>query len=129
MEAAKKIIVPGDFDIPVFETENKVIYIGIPGSFKASGQPLFSAPLIIINYGVSKKRCAEASKNLGNIIGSGKFIDPNKHAIIEFEIPSDQSYSFTYESYKHFSNNDLKSIIDFGIRHYNLPEPSLIYNI
>ena|SRR5690606_21219236 len=126
---AKEILRPSDFYIPVFETEDRVIYIGIPIKIKTYGQALFSAPLILINCGLSKSISNQFSENLDKLVGNDKFIDPKKYSIVEFEIDSEQSYSFTYESYRHFSNKDMNSIINIAVNHFNLPEPHLIYTI
>jgi hypothetical protein len=126
---AKQLISPSDFYIPYFETENKVIYVGIPIKIKTYGQALFSAPLILINYGVTKAIPEKSFKNLDNIIGSDKIINPDKHTIVEFEIDAESSYSFTYESYTHFSKKDMDKIINIAISQFNLPEPQLIYTI
>lgn len=126
---AKQLLSPSDYYIPFFETENKVIYVGIPIKMKTYGQPLFSAPLILINYGASKTVSEKSLKSIDNIIGQDKIINPDKYAIVEFEIDADSSYSFTYESYRHFSKKDMDAIINKAIEHFNLPEPQLIYNI
>lgn len=127
--AAKHIIEPSDFYIPYFETENKIIYIGIPIKIKTFGQALFSAPLILINYGASRTNPDESFKNFENIVGCNKLISPEKYTIVEFGIDADSSYGFTYESYKHFSKRDMNAIIHKTINQFNLPEPQLVYNV
>src|SRR5690606_33894234 len=126
---AKHLTSPSDFYIPYFETENKVIYIGIPIKIKTYGQDLYSAPLVLINYGVSKTDSETSTKNVDNIIGENKFINPNKHTIVEFKIDAESTYGFTYESYRHFSKKDMDAIINIAINHFNLPEPQLVYNV
>lgn len=126
---AKQLLSPTDYYIPFFETENKVIYVGIPIKIKTYGQALFSAPLILINYGATKAVSENSLKNADNIVGTDKIINPDKYTIIEFEIDADSSYSFTYESYRHFSKKDMDAIINKAIHYFNLPEPQLIYNV
>src|SRR5690606_3879434 len=126
---AKQLISLSDFYIPYFETESKVIYIGIPIKIKTYGQAMFSAPLILINYGVTKAIPEKSFRNLDNMIGYDKIINPDTHTIIEFEIDAESSHSFTYESYTHFSKKDMDKILNLAIDQFNLPQPQFIYNI
>lgn len=126
---AKHLTSPSDFYIPYFETENKVIYIGIPIMIKTYGQDLFSAPLVLINYGVTKAVSEKSDKIVENIIGDNKIINPKNHTILEFKIDGESNHGFAYESYRHFSKKDMDSIISLAINHFNLPEPQLIYNL
>jgi hypothetical protein len=126
---AKQLLSPSDHYIPHFETENKVIYIGIPIKIKTYGRALFTAPLIIINLGVTKSISEESYKNLDKAVGFYKPIDPDEYTIVELEIDSDSTYSFTNESYRNFSIKDMNSIINIAITQFDLPKPQLIYHI
>jgi|GEM_PF-3412111 len=77
MGAVKKIMKQKHLlQIDAFSTESGIHYIGIPIQVSTFGEPLGSAPILVINHGVQKDISEKSHMAFGNLaIDSSKYYD------------------------------------------------------
>jgi homoserine O-acetyltransferase len=110
-------------EINNFETQNGVTYITIPLVFKTYGKELHTAPLIVLNRGLLRRKPDKDSENYSKMVGKGKIVDLKKFTVIEFEIPTDNYLTLAFEGYGSFNRTDSQRIIDRAFEELQLPAP------
>ncbi len=124
MQAIQQYIKTEHLEIENFEAENGVNYVAVPLFLRVYGQPLHSAPLILLDRGLLPGRSSSGRfGDFHKIVGKGKFVDLTKYSLIEFVIPTDQYLDLAFDSYEHLSHADIQRIIDIGLDRLELPKP------
>ncbi len=113
--------IPNPISIQNFTTENGALYHTLPLSFTIAGQPLHSAPIVLVNHALTGN--AQVTGENGwwnNLIGEGKTIDTAVYTILAFDIPGNGSNSFLIENYLDFTARDIARIFIEGIKALNI---------
>lgn len=113
--------IPNPISIQNFTTENGALYHTLPLSFTIAGQPLHSAPIVLVNHALTGN--AQVTGENGwwnNLIGEGKTIDTAVYTILAFDIPGNGSNSFLIENYLDFTARDISRIFIEGIKALNI---------
>jgi|SRR5690606_7164003 len=107
MGAVKKIMKQKHLlQIDAFSTESGIHYIGIPIQVSTFGEPLGSAPILVINHGVQKDISEKSHMAFENLA-----IDSSNITIASLCFPRGMAPEFLYESYKHFNTEDIKALV------------------
>jgi len=113
--------IPNPISIQNFTTENGALYHTLPLSFTVAGQPLHSAPIVLVNHALTGN--AQVTGQNGwwnNLIGEGKTIDTAVYTILAFDIPGNGSNSFLIENYLDFTARDIARIFIEGLKVLNI---------
>lgn len=113
--------IPNPISIQNFTTENGAFYHTLPLSFTVAGQPLHSAPIVLVNHALTGN--AQVTGENGwwnNLIGEGKTIDTAVYTILAFDIPGNGSNSFLIENYLDFTARDIARIFIEGLKVLNI---------
>jgi len=113
--------IPNPISIQNFTTENGALYHTLPLSFTIAGQPLHSAPIVLVNHALTGN--AQVTGENGwwnNLIGEGKTIDTAVYTILAFDIPGNGSNSFLIENYLDFTARDIARIFIEGLKVLNI---------
>ncbi|WP_243839302.1 alpha/beta fold hydrolase [Flavobacterium sp. S87F.05.LMB.W.Kidney.N] len=113
--------IPNPISIQNFTTENGALYHTLPLSFTIDGQPLHSAPIVLVNHALTGN--AQVTGENGwwnNLIGEGKTIDTAVYTILAFDIPGNGSNSFLIENYLDFTARDIARIFIEGLKALNI---------
>ncbi|BDU24599.1 homoserine O-acetyltransferase [Flavobacterium sp. GSB-24] len=113
--------IPNPISIQNFTTENGALYHTLPLSFTIAGQPLHSAPIVLVNHALTGN--AQVTGENGwwnNLIGEGKTIDTAVYTILAFDIPGNGSNSFLIENYLDFTARDIARIFIEGLKDLNI---------
>ena len=108
--------IPSPIIIQNFITESGVVYPYLPLSFTLSGQPLHSAPIVLVNHALTGN--AQVTGENGwwsDLIGDGKTIDTHKFTILAFNVPGNGNDSFIIENYLDFKTRDIARIFLQGL--------------
>ncbi|MCV2486095.1 alpha/beta fold hydrolase [Flavobacterium sp. SH_e] len=113
--------IPNPIIIQDFITESGVTYHSIPLNFTLAGQPLHSAPIVLVNHALTGNAQVTGENGWWNdLIGEGKTIDTNVYTILAFDIPGNGSDSFLIENYLDFTARDIARIFIKGLRTLNI---------
>ncbi len=124
MHAIEQYIKTEHLEIENFEAENGVNYVSVPLFLRVYGQPLRSAPLILLDRGLLPGRSSSGRfGDFHKIVGKGKFVDLSNYSLIELVIPTDRYLNLAYDSYEHLSHSDIQKIIAIGLDRLHLPQP------
>ncbi|SFW59016.1 hypothetical protein SAMN02927921_02538 [Sinomicrobium oceani] len=128
MGAVKQIFKTDLVEISDFQTESGVAFISIPVTVETLGQPVGSAPVIVVNEGVHiGNRVAKSRKYDGSDTGVSLF-NSREYTIVQLCIPTGSDPEFLYESYKTFSPNDRLRIVEQTLDSLGFPRPGKIIN-
>ena len=112
MSAIQKIIFE---DFPL---RNGVIQPKIVLSYQLFGQPIGTAPLVLVNHALTGNSQVTGENGWWkSLIGENKTIDTNKYAILAFNIPGNgyQDEENQIENYKDFTTYDIANLFWKGI--------------
>ena len=113
--------IPNPIIIQDFITESGAAYHSIPLSFTLSGQPLHSAPIVLVNHALTGNAQVTGENGWWNdLIGEGKTIDTAVYTILAFDIPGNGSNSFLIENYLDFTARDIARIFVEGVKALNI---------
>lgn len=113
--------IPNPISIQNFTTENGALYHTLPLSFIIAGQPLHSAPIVLVNHALTGNAQVTGENGWWNdLIGEGKTIDTAVYTILAFDIPGNGSNSFLIENYLDFTARDIARIFIEGIKALNI---------
>ena len=112
MSAIQKIIYE---DFPL---RNGVIQPKIVLSYQLFGQPIGTAPLVLVNHALTGN--SQVTGEIGwwkSLIGENKTIDTNKYTVLAFNIPGNgyQDEENQIENYKDFTTYDIANLFWKGI--------------
>lgn len=119
MSAIQKIIFE---DFPL---RNGVIQPKIVLSYQLFGQPIGTAPLVLVNHALTGN--SQVTGEIGwwkSLIGENKTIDTNKYAILAFNIPGNgyQDEENQIENYRDFTTFDIANLFWKGIDSLNIAQ-------
>lgn len=98
-----------------------MLYHTLPLSFTTAGQPLYSAPIVLVNHALTGNAQVTGENGWWNdLIGVGKTIDTSLYTILAFDIPGNGSNSFLIENYLDFTARDVARIFIEGIKTLNI---------
>ena len=90
--------------------------LDLPLSYEHFGQPLHSAPVILVNHALTGNSHVAGDDGWWNsIIGNGKCIDTQVYAVISFNVPGNGYDGFLIENYKDFVARDIAEIFLKGL--------------
>ena len=109
--------IPNPIIIQDFITESGAAYHSIPLHFTLAGQPLYSAPIVLVNHALTGNAQVTGENGWWNdLIGEGKTIDTTVYTILAFDIPGNGSNSFLIENYLDFTARDVARIFIEGVK-------------
>lgn len=113
--------IPNPIIIQDFITESGATYHAIPLSFTLAGQPLHSAPIVLVNHALTGNSQVTGENGWWNdLIGKGKTIDTDVYTILAFDIPGNGSNSFLIDNYLDFTARDIAKIFIEGVKALNI---------
>ena len=119
MSAIQKIIFE---DFPL---RNGVIQSKIVLSYQLFGQPIGTAPLVVVNHALTGNSQVTGENGWWkSLIGENKTIDTNKYTILAFNIPGNgyQDEENQIENYRDFATYDIASLFWKGIDSLNIAQ-------
>lgn len=109
--------IPNPIIIQDFITESGAAYHSIPLHFTLAGQPLHSAPIVLVNHALTGNAQVTGENGWWNdLIGEGKTIDTAVYTILAFDVPGNGSNSFLIENYLDFTARDVARIFIEGVK-------------
>lgn len=109
--------IPSPIIIQDFITESGAAYHSIPLHFTLAGQPLHSAPIVLVNHALTGNAQVTGENGWWNdLIGEGKTIDTAVYTILAFDVPGNGSNSFLIENYLDFTARDVARIFIEGVK-------------
>ncbi|MBF2707938.1 bifunctional aspartate kinase/homoserine dehydrogenase I [Flavobacterium soyangense] len=114
---------PTSITLQNFTTESGAFYATLNLSFQAFGQPLNTAPIVLVNHALTGNSQVIGSTGWWNsLIGENKTIDTNKYTILSFNVPGN-GYDKTYiDKYLDFNARDIARLFIEGIRFLKIRE-------
>ncbi|MDT0605560.1 bifunctional aspartate kinase/homoserine dehydrogenase I [Croceitalea rosinachiae] len=86
-------------------------------SYELFGQPLLSAPIVLVNHALTGNSSVAGENGWwSDIIGDGKCIDTKSYTILAFNIPGNGYDGFTIKNYKDFVAGDVARIFLQGLQ-------------
>lgn len=109
--------IPNPIIIQDFITESGAAYHSIPLHFTLAGQPLHSAPIVLVNHALTGNAQVTGENGWWNdLIGEGKTIDTAVYTILAFDVPGNGNNSFLIENYLDFTARDVARIFIEGVK-------------
>ncbi|OXA77212.1 homoserine acetyltransferase [Flavobacterium branchiophilum NBRC 15030 = ATCC 35035] len=94
-----------------FKTESGALYASIPISYQLFGQPLHTAPIVLVNHALTGNAQVIGPNGWWNdLIGPEKTIDTEKYTILAFNIPGNGYDGFLIENYTDFKARDIAKL-------------------
>ncbi|MFB9078546.1 alpha/beta fold hydrolase [Flavobacterium procerum] len=112
---------PSPIIIQDFITESGAVFHSLPLNFTLAGQPLHSAPIVLVNHALTGN--AEVTGENGwwsDLIGEGKTIDTAVYTILAFDVPGNGNTSFIVENHLDFTARDVARIFIEGLKILNI---------
>ena len=119
MSAIQKIIFE---DFPL---RNGVIQSKIVLSYQLFGQPIGTAPLVLVNHALTGNSQVTGENGWWkSLIGENKTIDTNKYTVLAFNIPGSgyQDEEIQIENYRDFTTFDIANLFWKGIDSLNIAQ-------
>ncbi|MDT0689136.1 bifunctional aspartate kinase/homoserine dehydrogenase I [Salegentibacter sp. F188] len=92
-------------------------------SYEIFGQPLNTAPVVMINHALTgNSNVAGDDGWWKDIVGEDKCIDTNKYTVLAFNIPGNGYDGFIVENYKDFVARDIAHIFLLGLEKLKIPQ-------
>ena len=111
-------------DVFNFKLENGTQKPYIPLFYETFGQPIGSAPVVVVNHALTGNSTVTGEKGWWNdLIGSNKTIDTNCFTIIAFNIPGngfDGDFGTLISNYKVFNIRDVATIFWKGLNYLEI---------
>ena len=104
-----------------YTTLSEAQYQCIPLTYRIYGQPLHSAPIVLVNHALTGN--SEVSGKLGwwrELIGEAKLIDTRIYTVLAFDIPGNGSTDFIIENYKDFTARDIAILFSRGLKELDI---------
>ena len=99
-----------------FVTESKVANSEIKLSYQLFGEPLGSAPIVLVNHALTgNSNVAGDNGWWKDLVGDDKVIDTKLYTVLAFNIPGNGFDSFVIDSYKDFVARDIASLFLIGL--------------
>lgn len=99
-----------------FTTQNGKV-LDIPLSYQLFGQPLHTAPVILINHALTGNSDVTGKNGWWQtLVGEGKVIDTNCFTIICFNIPGNGFDGFFIDKYTDFTAHDIAEVFIKGLK-------------
>ncbi|MBF4514859.1 alpha/beta fold hydrolase [Flavobacterium sp. ANB] len=115
--------IPSPLIIQKFTTESGAVYRSLPLSFAVFGQPLYSAPIVLVNHALTGNAQVTGENGWWNdLIGDEKTIDTTKYTILAFDVPGNGNDSFIIDNYKDFTTRDIARIFIEGLKALNIQQ-------
>lgn len=108
-----------------FPLRNGVIQSKIVLSYQLFGQPIGTAPLVVVNHALTGNSQVTGENGWWkSLIGENKTIDTNKYAILAFNIPGNgyQDEENQIENYRDFTTYDIANLFWKGIDSLNIAQ-------
>ncbi|MBW1654367.1 alpha/beta fold hydrolase [Flavobacterium quisquiliarum] len=113
--------IPNPIIIQEFITESGASYHALPLHFTLAGQPLHSAPIVLVNHALTGNSQVTGENGWWNdLIGEGKTIDTTVYTILAFDVPGNGTNSFLIENYLDFTARDIARIFIEGVKTLNI---------
>ncbi|WP_244165368.1 alpha/beta fold hydrolase [Flavobacterium phragmitis] len=113
--------IPNPIIIQEFITESGASYHALPLHFTLAGQPLHSAPIVLVNHALTGNSKVTGENGWWNdLIGDGKTIDTAVYTILAFDVPGNGINSFLIENYLDFTARDIARIFIEGVKALNI---------
>ncbi|WP_452597065.1 bifunctional aspartate kinase/homoserine dehydrogenase I [Pontimicrobium sp. MEBiC01747] len=104
-----------------FGTQNGDIMATLKLSYQCFGQPLFSAPIVLVNHALTgNSNVAGKGGWWTELVGANKVIDTNKYTVLAFNIPGNGYDGFIIDNYKAFVARDIAKIFLLGLEHLKI---------
>lgn len=108
-----------------FSLRNGVIQSKIVLSYQLFGQPIGTAPLVLVNHALTGNSQVTGENGWWkSLIGENKTIDTNKYTILAFNIPGNgyQDEENQIENYRDFATYDIANLFWKGIDSLNIAQ-------
>lgn len=90
-------------------------------SYQIFGQPLHSAPIILVNHALTGNSDVSGENGWWNsVIGENKIIDTNIFSVLSFNIPGNGFEGNLIENYQDFKTKDIANIFLSGLKVLNI---------
>ena len=90
-------------------------------SYQVFGEPLFSAPIVLINHALTgNSNVAGKDGWWSNLVGENKVIDTEKYTVLSFNIPGNGFDGHLIENYKDFVAGDIAKLFLIGLEKLNI---------
>jgi len=102
-------------------TTNSGFSIDLELSYEVFGQPLHSAPIVMVNHALTGN--SNVSGETGwwkSLIGDDNCIDTKKYTVICFNIPGNGYDGFVIDQYKEFVAQDIAKIFLLALKHLHI---------
>jgi len=100
-----------------FITENKTINSEIKLSYQIFGEPLGTAPVVLVNHALTgNSNVAGKDGWWQDLVGDDKVIDTKLYTILAFNIPGNGFDGFVIDNYKDFVARDIANIFLIGLK-------------
>ena len=112
MNASTKISAIQKYSLTNYRTYKGVQYKKLDTSYQVFGQPLHSAPIVLVNHALTgNSDVGSAERGWWNdLVGPNKLIDTSKYSVIAFNIPGNGYDGFLIDHYKDFVAKDIARI-------------------
>ncbi len=108
-------------NIENYTTESGALVPEIKLSYQVFGQPLGSAPIILVNHALTgNSNVAGKDGWWKDLIGAHKIIDTKLYTILAFNIPGNGYDGFVIKNYKDFVARDVANIFLLGLEKLNI---------
>ncbi|WP_406682719.1 bifunctional aspartate kinase/homoserine dehydrogenase I [Seonamhaeicola sp. MEBiC1930] len=100
-----------------YTTESGALYPEIKLSYQVFGQPLGTAPIVLVNHALTGN--SNVAGELGwwkDLIGANKVIDTKLYSVLGFNIPGNGYDGFVIDNYKDFVARDVAKIFLKGLQ-------------
>lgn len=103
-----------------FKTKSGKEY-DIPLSYQVFGQPLHTAPVVMVNHALTGNSDVAGEKGWWNtLVGNEKPVDTQRFTVIAFNVPGNGYDDFFIENYQDFSAFDIARLFFLGLEYLNV---------
>lgn len=103
-----------------FKTQSGKEY-DIPLSYQVFGQPLHTAPVVMVNHALTGNSDVAGEKGWWNtLVGNEKPVDTQRFTVIAFNVPGNGYDDFFLENYQDFSAFDIAKLFLLGLEYLKI---------
>ncbi|MFB9121447.1 alpha/beta fold hydrolase [Bergeyella porcorum] len=103
-----------------FKTQSGKEY-DIPLSYQVFGQPLHTAPVVMVNHALTGNSDVAGEKGWWNtLVGNEKPVDTQRFTVIAFNVPGNGYDDFFIENYQDFSAFDIAKLFLLGLEYLKI---------